>query len=145
VVGVSDCSSIIVNSCNVYDGMCLAVYVGIEEEIVDRSGRLYIAPADCEQDQPVGQVILGRVYYVATREGCGCGFRKRKYRAPLVSLVARVARRCPAHIYICWEGEQGWRPVETKHVSVSHLGEFDKFLTGDWPTPILFLVSPENE
>jgi hypothetical protein len=129
--------------------MCLAVYVGTEEQVVDRSGRLHIEPAGHEPDYLVGQVIPGQVYYVATREGCGCGFNERKYRAPLASLVAWVARHRPARVYICWEGEQGSRPVETKHVSARQLGEFEKFFWiyygGNYPTPTLFVVDPEKD
>jgi len=84
-------------SCHTYGKMCLAVYIGTDERIEDRSGRLHIEAAVHEPDSLMRQVVPGIVYFVATREGCGCKFRSRsrKDRAPLAVMVSELARRAP--------------------------------------------------
>jgi hypothetical protein len=129
--------------------MCLAVYIGTDERIEDRSGRLHIEAAIHEPDSLMRQVVPGIVYFVATREGCGCKFRSRsrKDRAPLAAMVSELARRRPAHVYICWEGEQGKDPVETQHISASRPIELEKII---WQhpgcdRPTLVVIHPEIE
>jgi hypothetical protein len=67
------------------------------------------------------------VYYLGSREGCGCGFLRDgkegeslvRSRADLDALTAFISTVAPSKVFICWWGEQGAKPKQLRDVSLA--------------------------
>ncbi|KFN48718.1 hypothetical protein [Arenimonas composti] len=106
--------------------MCLAVYLASTIAVPrERHGDPALPSVHLRRvgdDDPIRrQVLLPHVYYVASHQGCGCGFlkepgddiaSKQANRVQLAQLIRDMQDAgARLEVFACWEGEQG-EPAE---------------------------------
>jgi hypothetical protein len=125
--------------------VCLAVYlaatVPLPTQLAANGGGVEISDL-VDEDEPVrARMSATHVYYVATEDGCGCGFQLGQYpidednedevteghrkATSLVALADFVEAHLPdaggVELYACWQGEQALAAEHHRDVSADDL------------------------
>jgi len=109
--------------------MCLAVYLATVQPlpVVDRAPLVLEPAAEATAARLRGHLSLPHLYFVASHEGCGCGFvldhgegtdedcsERQSSALALRALLVEAAARGPAELLVCTDGCEAERPKVTR-------------------------------